>query len=281
MLLSFADFIDLSRGYHHGSAIIKMHSTYLISCKMSTNRSTINEKEVSFFKNLSEGWWKEDSGLQLLHETNRMMGAFVQDELFRTGLKTQDAPGGGQVKILEVGCGGGFLTEILARMDCEVTAIDVAPELVEIAKNHASSDPVTSKTTYIAQSIEDHTKHNADKYDIVISNFVLEHVDDKEYFLESCTKCVKRGGLFIVSAISKTIWSWLMINLHERVCGYVPSGTHDWNMCITAQDTHKMIRKNNFEIIETRGYFHNILTGKLSWWSEWSLAYVIEAKKLY
>ncbi|XP_031337319.1 ubiquinone biosynthesis O-methyltransferase, mitochondrial-like [Photinus pyralis] len=247
---------------------------------MSDQPTTIIKSRLSYFQQFSEDWWKEDGEMRLLHGNNRLLGSFMHDELTRHGYLTEGDNCLTKVRVLDVGCGGGFLSEILAKMGCEVTGIDVTSNLVEAAKIHASSDPLTSKTVYITESVEDHAKNNAEKYDVVVSNFVIEHVDDKEYFLNLCMQCVKPGGLFFVTAINKTFLSWLIIiTLYKNLFKIIHADMHEWSQFTPVQYTRQIILKNNFEILDTRGYRHSLLSWKWSWSSIWGVAYVIEARK--
>ncbi|KAB0796829.1 hypothetical protein PPYR_06382 [Photinus pyralis] len=251
-----------------------------------TRATTVSEKEVLYFKQLCENWWDEDGEMLLLHKNSKLLAPYLRDCIIRNEQVTAEVAGSStplqNVKILEVGCGGGILSERIAEMGCELTAIDVTPELLELAKAHASTNPTTSKIRYMAESAENHAENNAQKYDVVVSSFVLEHVDDKDYFIKSCTKCLKPNGLLFLTAVSNSFWSWLInIKLFENVLGLIPKGMHDRKQCIAPQETQQLLISNNCEIIDVRGYLYNLLNRRFFWTppSLASLLYIVQAKK--
>ncbi|KAB0800640.1 hypothetical protein PPYR_06380 [Photinus pyralis] len=153
--------------------------------------------------------------MKALHTVARKMipqigGDYAKDGQIKTEAMTDDLPLAG-LNVLEVGCGGGILSEMLVKLGCNLTAIDIAADLIEVAKEHASADPVTSKIKYVFEPVEEHAKSNFEKYDIVVSTFVLEHVNDHDFFIQSCVRCLKKNGSIFISAISKSLLSWLII----------------------------------------------------------------------
>lgn len=158
--------------------------------------STLEDKEVSKHVSLAEGWWDEEGDLKALHSMNKLRIQLVRDGLIFTKMADYKNPNGPRplngVKILDVGCGGGILSEPLARIGAEVTGIDPGQKLIDIARTHAAEDPtVSGKIKYVCESIEDHANSHKEKYDAVVASEVIEHVTSKEMFLESCSNVLK------------------------------------------------------------------------------------------
>ncbi|KAF5298297.1 hypothetical protein FQR65_LT09808 [Abscondita terminalis] len=196
---------------------------------MEDNRETVATTEKRAFQDPIIDWW-HDPSLHIL----RKVDASVKNYIFRqiisgsTGKNDVniDKPLKG-LKVLDVGCGAGFLSEDLARAGCNLTGIDPKISLLEVAKNHAYSDSTLPAITYLAETVEEHCKNHEGEYDVVVANFVLQHVPDQKYFIECCSKCVKPGGTIFMSAIAKTYLAWfIQIFLLEYVLRELPRGLH-------------------------------------------------------
>lgn len=158
--------------------------------------STLDEKEVVKHVNIADGWWDEHGDLKALHSMNKLRIQLVRDGLIYTKTADVENPTGPRplhgVKILDVGCGGGILSEPLARIGADVTGIDPGQKLIDIARTHAAEDPtVSGKIKYICESIEDHANNNKEKYDAVVASEVIEHVSSKDAFMEACANVLK------------------------------------------------------------------------------------------
>lgn len=130
----------------------------------------------------------------------------------------------------------------MARTGCSVVGIDVNADLIEVAKEHAKLDTSLSNLTYILEDVEDHCNNNPQKYDAIVSNFVLEHINEVELFLTSCMACLKPGGSIFVSTLGQTWLGWLAgIILPEYILGKIPRGAHDWKKFVAIEDTEKML----------------------------------------
>ena len=153
---------------------------------MKTKSPTIDVQEVSRHSKLSGNWWDTTGEMRGLHALNPLRVQFIRDGLANLGYEevSPSEPLGG-ITILDVGCGGGILSEPLARIGAEVTGIDPSPELINIAKKHAALDSSLSKRlNYVQTTIEDLIRSTPKTYDAVVASEVLEHVTDKETFLK-------------------------------------------------------------------------------------------------
>ncbi|KAF5273966.1 hypothetical protein FQA39_LY01081 [Lamprigera yunnana] len=245
----------------------------------NTEKTTIDPNERTFFNALSNNWWTKNGPVRLQRLNHKML-SFMCDQIRSTGIVKSGTCDGSLegLHILEVGCGGGFLSEELARKGCKLTAIDISGELIDVAKQHALSDPTLPQIAYLQEAIEDHCKSNHQKYDVVISNFVLEHVSDHDYFVKCCADCVKPGGSLILGAVAKTFWSWMIIIvLTEYVFGYAPKGCHDYYKCINSSTTEGLIRSHGLEVKKTQGVCYNPFTREFYWVPFHSILYTTHA----
>ncbi|KAK5642229.1 hypothetical protein RI129_008396 [Pyrocoelia pectoralis] len=257
-----------------------------IICNMSkVDEVNLDEQKFRIISRLNELWWNENGDLVTLHSSSKLLARYIRDEIVRGGIARADSMHTdtplSDVSVLEVGCGGGILTEQLARMGCTITGIDVIVDLIEVGKQRASSDPfLLSKVIYKKESVEEHAVHNAEKYDVVVSHFCLEQSDDHNSFINFCSKCLKPGGIIFTSTVSKTFWSWLgIVYLFEKFLKCIPVGMHDWDRCITAGDFRQILKRNDCTTIGTRGFYYNYFTKNSFWIPGLCLFYITHAKK--
>ncbi|KAF5271288.1 hypothetical protein FQR65_LT05303 [Abscondita terminalis] len=170
---------------------------------------TIDDKETEMFNKFCSEWWDLNGPAKILHEVSKLLIPYVQESLGAANnagenLAQTDVSLKG-IQILDAGCGGGIVSEGFAKAGATVVGVDVNSNMIDLAKKHASISSTPMPTlTYVWESIEDHAKTNFEKYDVVISNFVLEHINEVEIYLKACADCLKPGGLIFVSTIGQT-----------------------------------------------------------------------------
>jgi ubiquinone biosynthesis O-methyltransferase len=174
------------------------------------------------------------------------------------------------LKILDVGCGGGILSEALARLGATVTSIDPSPKNIEVASNHSKCDPLTASIKYKCATVEK-VAASGEKFDAVCTLEVVEHVEMPMSFLAACSSCLEEGGSLFVSTINRTYKSHLISILGaEYLTRLVPIGTHDWHKFITPDELNIMItaQGSNMNIRNTQGIVLtgiNPFSGKMEW----------------
>ncbi|XP_043468829.1 ubiquinone biosynthesis O-methyltransferase, mitochondrial-like [Leptopilina heterotoma] len=234
------------------------------------------------FSQVSDIWWNTLGELKGLYSMNKLRVPFVSDGIVNNGHKIFDPsqPLKG-ISIIDVGCGGGILTESLARTGANVTGIDPSMELIICAKEHASLDPSLSKNlNYIQTSVEEFVQTNSKMYDAVVSSEVLEHVMDQEIFIKCCTDLLRPGGVIFLTTINKTFISWFWgIIVGEYIFKFVPTGAHEWNKFISPRDTQGLLKKYNCETKLIQGMVYNPMKNEWNWSSWTSIFYAIQAIK--
>ncbi|KIP08828.1 hypothetical protein PHLGIDRAFT_68758 [Phlebiopsis gigantea 11061_1 CR5-6] len=250
----------------------------------STSRSTINQDEISHFSKLSALWWDEQGEFQMLHRMNPTRVKFMREKLTEIALEddvsasihTTEVLRGRRV--LDVGCGGGLLSESLARLGAHTIGIDASSSNISIASLHASADPALSASTdsadskrgsltYKHTSVEDLLAEvGPASFDVVCSMEVLEHVDNPRGFLSSCAQLVKPGGHLFLSTIARTPLAYLItIFAAEDVLQRVSKGTHTYSKFVNPRELEGFFRTYTGES-ERPGMIYT------PWNGEWTLA---------
>ena len=184
--------------------------------------------------------------MRALHSFNPLRIKLIRDGLANTGhqeIKPSKPLTG--LNILDVGCGGGILSEPLARIGATVTGIDASKELISLANDHLKLDvSLSNNLKYINTTIEDYTKELKEKYHVVVASEILEHVIDHELFLKSCSEALLPNGSLFITTLNKNIVSWLGgIVAAEYVLRLLPLGTHDWNKFISPEEVRRLLDK--------------------------------------
>jgi len=223
--------------------------------------SSVSETEVSKFSEFSETWW--DPQKNPLIGMNSIRVQYIVSEL-QKGPKDTDgidngksAPPLGGLKALDVGCGGGLLSESLARLGADVTAVDPSLTLVEHAKRHADLDPRTRKIEYRGgYTIEQLAEENPDPcYDVICLLEVVEHVTDVDAILSAAKALLKpKTGRLFLSTMNRTVKSHLVAIIGaEYIMGYLPPGTHDWNEFRSPLEVVKLMGRAGLEEVDVQG----------------------------
>ncbi|XP_046614897.1 ubiquinone biosynthesis O-methyltransferase, mitochondrial [Neodiprion virginianus] len=244
--------------------------------------STVDSTDIEHHSKLSHKWWDTAGELKALHSLNTLRIQFIRDGLANTGI-TSMIPSLplSNVKILDVGCGGGILSEPLARIGADVTGIDASSELIKTATEHATLDiNLSERLQYISTSIEEHSQSNYEKYDAVVSSEVLEHVADKELFLKCCTAAMRPGGSLFLTTINKSMASLFgAIIAAEYILRLVPQGTHDWNKFVSPNEVRRILESAGCQTKLIHGMCYNPLTNEWSWMPSTVINYALHAVK--
>ncbi|XP_034252727.1 ubiquinone biosynthesis O-methyltransferase, mitochondrial [Thrips palmi] len=216
---------------------------------------------------------------------NSLRVPLIRDGLFQTGAadshkKNTPRPLEG-LQIVDVGCGGGLLSEPLARLGASVTGIDASADLIEVAQRHAKLDPALgSRLNYIHTAAETHVCEAPEKYDAVVSSEVIEHIHDKNFFLEQCVKLLKPKGSIFLTTLNRTTESWLGgIVAAEHLLNLVPKGTHQWELFIQPVELQDILEKCGCSTKLIHGMCYNPLTDEWKWSKNVKINYALHAVK--
>ncbi|KAK0707544.1 hexaprenyldihydroxybenzoate methyltransferase [Lasiosphaeris hirsuta] len=213
----------------------------------ASSSSSVNPSEISHFNALAATWWDPHGSSRILHLMNPLRHDFISTCRASSPTVTSSTPTG-QLRYLDVGCGGGIFAESAARLPstASVTAIDPSPGVLAVARSHAARDPglTAEKLEYISATIETLPPRERSKdFDVVTLFEVIEHVDHPAAFIDRCGEFVKPGGWLVMSTIARTWTSWFTTNLMaEDILGVVPKGTHDWRKYINEDELRAHFR---------------------------------------
>jgi 2-polyprenyl-6-hydroxyphenyl methylase / 3-demethylubiquinone-9 3-methyltransferase len=227
--------------------------------------SSVDPQEIQRFDALAADWWNPRGSMKALHRLNPLRLRYIRDQIAgHFGRSATALDGLAQLRLADIGCGAGLLSEPLARLGGAVTGIDMASANVEMAKAHA----VRSKLAidYRAAAAED-LAAAGERFDVVLAMEIVEHVADPDAFLKDCAALVKPGGLLFVSTINRTMKAHaLAIVAAERLLRWVPRGTHDWNKFVRPSEIGAALEPSGFAELDRAGVVYNPLL------DEWRLS---------
>lgn len=220
---------------------------------------SVDPEEIARFDALAEDWWDENGPMAPLHKLNPIRLAYIRDRV--CGHQGREAAGRKPLqglRVLDIGCGGGLLSEPLARMGADVTGIDLAPAHIEGAKRHAAEAGLT--IDYRIAAVED-LAATAERFDLVCAMEVIEHVPDQPAFLEHAAALAKpdRGAL-VMATLNRTMRSFALgIVAAEYVLGWLPKGTHSWSRFVRPSEAVRPLRRGGLEIEDLTGVTYDPL----------------------
>ncbi len=224
---------------------------------------TVDPAEVARFESIARTWWDPKGPMRTLHKFNPVRLSFIRDEAARHFGRDPLRPGClDGLTLIDVGCGGGVLSEPLARLGASVTGLDPAPTNIEVARLHAERSGVA--VDYRGERIED-VVARGERFDIVTAMEVVEHVADVAAFVTACCTAVKPGGLLFMATINRTMRSYaLAIVGAEYILGWLPRGTHQWDRFVTPDELADAIADGGLRVVETTGVAYNPLADRWS-----------------
>ena len=224
--------------------------------------NTINKKEIEKFSKIAEEWWDPEGKFKPLHKFNPIRISYIKNNIISSlNLKNKQNKPLEKVKILDIGCGGGLLSEPMARLGANVVGADAAEKNIPVAKVHAQNSGL--EIDYRHTSAEEIAK-TSEKFDVVLNMEVIEHVADPLGFLTACKQLLEPNGLMLCSTINRNPKSYLMAIIGaEHVMRWLPKGTHDWNKFITPDELFDLLKNAGFTPVDRKGFVFNPL--KWSW----------------
>lgn len=229
----------------------------------------IDVDEIAKFDEIAPSWWNADSEVSPLHDINPLRVRFVAN---RVPLRGKE--------ILDVGCGGGILSERIALMGGHVTGIDPAKKTIQVAKLHAIESGIDNRVNYLCITAEDLVEGKRDCFDIVIAMETLEHVLDPSETIQALADLCKPEGSVFVATINKTLQAYLLaIVAGEYILNAIPRGTHDYDKFRRPSDIARAMRSAGLVVKECAGFSYNPFTRHAQLSTDVNVNYVIHAEK--
>jgi 2-polyprenyl-6-hydroxyphenyl methylase/3-demethylubiquinone-9 3-methyltransferase len=227
--------------------------------RQATLRGTVDTAEVEQFSRLAERWWDERGPMAMLHKFNPVRLAYIRDQVavhFGRNPKQIGCLSG--LRILDIGCGGGILSEPLARLGANVVGADPSEANIEVARRHAGLiDLHIDYRAVTAEALAD----NNERFDVVLALEVVEHVADVDLFLKRCGEMVRPNGMMIAATLNRTLKSLLLAKIGaEYVLRWLPRGTHQWDKFVTPAELEASIRKAGLDIVDERGVVYRVMS---------------------
>ena len=233
--------------------------------------SSVNKKEIEKFSKIATEWWNPKGKFKPLHKFNPIRIKYIKENIvnnFKLKNKTKPLK---KINILDIGCGGGLLSEPMQRLGASVTGIDASIKNIKIAKLHAKKSGLN--INYLCSSPEK-LKINK-KFDVILNMEIVEHVKDLDFFLKSCSKLLKKNGLMFVATINKTLKSYIFAIVGaEYILRWLPIGTHEWEKFVKPDDLIKILEKYDLKLDGLDGMKFNLLKDEWNLSSDKSVNYI-------
>ena len=190
--------------------------------------NTIDTSEINKFTKMADEWWSTTGKFKPLHKFNPCRIIYIREKLIdHFALDSTNQNPLKNIKILDIGCGGGLLCEPLKRLGADIVGIDAGEKNIAVAKIHAEKSGL--EIDYRNQDVEELAQTN-EKFDVVLAMEVIEHVADVDLFIKSCAKLLKKNGIIFFATLNRTAKSFLFAIVGaEYILNWLPKGTHDWN----------------------------------------------------
>jgi 2-polyprenyl-6-hydroxyphenyl methylase / 3-demethylubiquinone-9 3-methyltransferase len=240
--------------------------------------ASVDPDEVEQFARLGAQWWNPRGPMAALHKFNPVRLGYIRDQAtahFSHDPKKLDCLSG--LRILDIGCGGGILSEPLARLGAQVVGADPSEENIAVAAGHAKECGIS--VDYRATTAED-LAAQGEQFDVVLAMEVVEHVTNVEEFVATCASMVKPGGLMIAATLNRTMKSFaLAIVGAEYILRWLPRGTHQWDKFVTPEELERALVAGGLRVIAERGVIYNLLADRWQLSDDMDVNYMMVAAR--
>ena len=239
--------------------------------------TTINKEEIQKFSKLADEWWDVNGKFKPLHMFNPIRIEYISDiikKYFKIEKEKNKFLEG--LNILDIGCGGGLISEPFARLGANITGIDASEKNINIAKLHSEKSGL--KINYMNISPENLNVH--EKFDVILNLEIVEHVDNVDLYIKSCYKLLKKKGLMFTATLNRTFTSYIKAIVGaEYILRWLPVGTHDWNKFIKPEELEKLLFNEKFSTVDIKGLNFNPIFNKWKKSNDVSVNYIISSFK--
>jgi 2-polyprenyl-6-hydroxyphenyl methylase/3-demethylubiquinone-9 3-methyltransferase len=245
---------------------------------MTNTPSTIDPAEWAHFEKIAQLWWDASGPFWPLHRMNALRAGYIRDQLVeRLGLETDATLPLKGLRILDIGCGGGILSEAIARLGATVHGVDMVEKNIRIARAHAEGQGLgVEYECCTAEALA----ARGERYDAVLNMEVVEHVADLPLFMHSCASLVRPGGVMLVATINRTLASFISAIVGaEYVLRWLPKGTHHWRKFPRPEELEALLMGDRLAVVERRGMAVNPLNRQLRLVSYLGVNYMLVAIK--
>ena len=235
--------------------------------------NSINKKEIEKFSNIADEWWNPNGKFKPLHNFNPIRIKYIKDNIIKDfNIKSSNEPLK-NMKILDIGCGGGLLSEPMCRLGANVVGIDASKKNIEVAKFHAKKNKL--KIDYKVASPE--MLKTKLKFDVILNMEIVEHVEDVNFFIKESSKLLKKNGVMFVATLNKTLKSYAFAIIGaEYILKWLPIGTHDWEKFVKPNDLINILKKNNLTFKKLDGMKFNIFDNSWKVSGDTSINYIVK-----
>ena len=233
--------------------------------------NSINKKEIEKFSKIAEEWWDPDGKFKPLHNFNPIRIRYIKENIIKDfKIKSSDKPLK-NIKLLDIGCGGGLLSEPMCRLGANVVGIDASKKNIEVAKFHAKKNNL--KIDYKVASPE--MLKNKTKFDVILNMEIVEHVNDIDFFIKESSKLLRKNGIMFIATLNKTLKSYVFAIVGaEYILKWLPIGTHDWEKFVKPSELIRISKKNNLSLKKLDGMNFNILDNSWKVTGDTSVNYI-------
>ena len=239
--------------------------------------NSINKKEIEKFSKIAEEWWNPNGKFKPLHNFNPIRIKYIKENIINDfNIKSIESPLK-NVNLLDIGCGGGLLSEPMCRLGANVVGIDASEKNISVAKFHAKKNKL--KIDYKVASPE--KLKTKIKFDVILNMEIIEHVENIDFFIKESSKLLKKNGVMFVATLNKTLKSYAFAIIGaEYVLKWLPIGTHDWEKFVRPDDLIKISKKNNLILKKLDGMKFNIFENSWKVSNDTSINYITKFKKI-
>ena len=238
--------------------------------------NSINKKEIEKFSKIAEEWWNPNGKFKPLHNFNPIRIKYIKENIIKDfKIKPSEKPLK-KINLLDIGCGGGLLSEPMCRLGANVVGIDASAKNIAVAKFHAKKNKL--KINYRVASPE--KLKTKIKFDVILNMEIVEHVENIDFFIKESAKLLKKNGIMFVATLNKTLKSYAFAIIGaEYILKWLPIGTHDWEKFVKPSDLIKISEKNGLSLKKLDGMNFNILNDSWKVSNDTSVNYIVTLKK--
>jgi 2-polyprenyl-6-hydroxyphenyl methylase / 3-demethylubiquinone-9 3-methyltransferase len=239
--------------------------------------TTINKEEIQKFSKLADEWWDVNGKFKPLHMFNPIRIAYIIENIKKYyKIEKEKANSLEGLNILDIGCGGGLISEPMARLGGKVTGIDASEKNINVAKLHSKKNGL--QINYLNTSPE--KLDDFEKFDVILNLEIVEHVEDVNLYIKSCHNLLKKKGLMFTATLNRSFTSYIKAIVGaEYILRWLPIGTHDWNKFIKPEELERLLSQEKFTTLDIKGLKFNPFLNKWKKSSDLSVNYIISSLK--